>query len=517
MAEMKRVMRKDFADGPIDPPKRLPNGWLMCCARAARVGIQEYEGEDGKVVRELRIPEEVFKPEAMASFAMVPVTNTHPPVLLDAKNAGSYSKGHTGQDIRQDGDWLIVPMMITDEKTIMDVETGGSGVSNGYSASLDSAQHPELTLKYGAYDFIQRDIIGNHLAVNVTPRAGPDARVRLDSAGNALLASAPPPATAPTQKGQKMATVKIDGLDLPVTDASVGTLQAAHDKAVNAAATKADAATSTANARADAAEKKVKIVLANAKALLDSRNRLRSIWDAVKAKMIGCDECGGSGRVPMADDATKTAACDYCDGTGSIRMHSPIMAKAGEADDDDMEAEFEEGADMDEDELAVEQQTEEEAGAAHKDSKKRLDAKKKTRATEAAEFAKARADSIDRMVSRRMDARRLLEGTARKFVPAETDLAKLDNKGVQIAVIKALAPTANMDGKTEAQIASRYDMEIERAAETGTTEHKDSATQTRVIPVNGSRADAWSNLNLDADDARTKMLDRQNKQPVAKA
>lgn len=515
---MPRVFRRDIASGPPAAPVRMPNGWLRVDARAARVGIQEYTDESGKVIRELRIPEEVFKPESMASFAMVPVTNDHPPVLLDAANAAQYSKGHTGQDIRQDGDWMIVPMMITDAATIADVERGKSQVSNGYECDLDAStpNNPEYVAKWGPYDRIQRDIGGNHVAIVDAARAGPEARVRLDSAGNALLASAPTQAAVPPQESHKMPSqIRIDGLPLDLTEGNAPAIQAAHDRAVKVATEKTDAALREANAKLAETAKKLDNALTNGGKLLNQRKAIKVAWDAVKAKMIGCDECAGTGKVPGTDG--KETACDYCDGAGSIRMHSPIVAKAGEKDADEEMEEALEGEEMDQDELSVEQETEKEAGAAHTDARKRLDAKRRTRQDAAADFAKERAASIDRMVARRMDARRVLEGTARKFVPAETDLVKLDDNGVKLAVIKALAPTAKMDGKTPADVHSRYMVEVERAEESGTTTtaHEDSAPAARQIPVHtAARNDEFASFIPDPEAARAKL--HSNRTPAAK-
>ena len=71
MGDAKRVLRLDR--GTLAPPRRRDNGWLEVEGRLARVGIQEYDGPDGKVRRELRLPEEVFRPATMASFRLVKI------------------------------------------------------------------------------------------------------------------------------------------------------------------------------------------------------------------------------------------------------------------------------------------------------------------------------------------------------------------------------------------------------------------------------------------------------------
>lgn len=187
---MARVFRIDEG-AKLAPPRRRDNGWLECEGRFARVGIQEYDGANGKVQRELRLPEEVFSPATMASFQGVPVTATHPPVLLDAKNAANYSKGSVSGPVRQDGEWVVGPLMVTDAQTIGRIESGEiDELSTGYTCDLDDTQDPALVSKWGPYDAVQRNILANHQALVQAARAGPDARVRLDSKGNAMGAKA---------------------------------------------------------------------------------------------------------------------------------------------------------------------------------------------------------------------------------------------------------------------------------------------------------------------------------------
>jgi hypothetical protein len=109
-------------DGELAPPVRMPNGWLKVEGKIARVGLQEYENDDGTMHMELRLPEEVFSPESMKSFQMVPVTNTHPPAMLDSLNTASYAKGYTGENVRAlDETWVGAPIMVTDSPTIQQV------------------------------------------------------------------------------------------------------------------------------------------------------------------------------------------------------------------------------------------------------------------------------------------------------------------------------------------------------------------------------------------------------------
>src|SRR4051812_42268972 len=99
----------------LNPPVELPSGWLRVDARLTRTGIFEYLESDGKTIRrELRLPEEVFAKDALDSFSMVPVTNNHPPGLLDKSNTKQYQCGHAGELIKKDGDFVAGTLLITD-------------------------------------------------------------------------------------------------------------------------------------------------------------------------------------------------------------------------------------------------------------------------------------------------------------------------------------------------------------------------------------------------------------------
>lgn len=184
-------------------------GFLQVPARIARTGTQEYlavemgltDKEPTETVVVYRPPEEVFKDDSLRSFANKPVTNDHPPVLVDAKNAKQFSVGMSGRDILKDGDFVVAELTITDADTIALVEQGKVELSNGYTADIDWV--PGVSPLGVAYDGVQKNIKGNHIAVVSQGRAGPMCKV----------------ADSKTIKDEgKMAKVIIDGVEYEVTD-----------------------------------------------------------------------------------------------------------------------------------------------------------------------------------------------------------------------------------------------------------------------------------------------------------
>lgn len=172
--------------GNLSKPVKMSNGWLRIDGRITRTGVFTYRNNDGTMRRELRLPEEVFKTDAMQSFALVPVTDEHPPGFLDAKNTREYARGSVAGTLRKDGEFIAGELLVTDADLIQKLEKGAAReLSCGYNCDLDEA--PGVTSDGLRYDAIQRNIRGNHVAVVAKGRAGPEARVRMDGAAVEVL------------------------------------------------------------------------------------------------------------------------------------------------------------------------------------------------------------------------------------------------------------------------------------------------------------------------------------------
>lgn len=523
-----RVRRFDAGElgaGPV----RMPNGWLRCQGKIARAGIQLYDAPDGKVRRELREPAVVFDPAAMRSFVQVPLTNTHPPVMLTAENTRMFAVGSAGDTFERVDDWMVGSLMITDATAIAAVESGRVQLSAGYECTLDETPgvHPE----YGPYDARQLDVKGNHIAIVDEARAGPEARLKLDSRGNAVLASTSPDTTRHQEPTHMPTTIRIDGVTFEIDGPQAAAAAQAHERHVLATAkAHADAmtaATTAATTRLDGVTKERDVLRANSRVLLERVGKVRTVWDAMKAKMIACDECGGSGQVASTDGKTDTSKCDYCGGTGSIRMHDAIKGMemeepedgAGEEDMDEAVA----AASMEEEELEEDAATASPAAKkADEMARRRLDAARRDAAADRKAWRKRRADSMARRFSAALRARVALETTARRYLDAadvsDDDLARMGDDEVMRKVIAKLAPTAKLDGKSTVEVRARYDAEIERAPEFTVEDAREMVTRglPKITPAGGApRNDGRSNDPAKAREAMIARLDAKKK-PAAK-
>ena len=158
--------------------RREPEGYLLCLnVPVARSGTQEYRPDElslppgEALVPVYRPEEEVFSPQAVASFEGMPVTNNHPPEGVDIRNIRALQKGHAHNVRRGSGkekDLLLADLIITDPGLIEAILAGKREISCGYTY--------ELCEENGRY--IQRNIRGNHVAVVDAGRAGKRVSIR---------------------------------------------------------------------------------------------------------------------------------------------------------------------------------------------------------------------------------------------------------------------------------------------------------------------------------------------------
>lgn len=154
------------------------DGYLVGAPKVARTGIQLYRGSevgvtDKSVVRIYRPPEEVFSADSMASFAYKPITDDHPPVMVDQANWKDYAKGNMGGEVLRDGDAIRVPMVLMDGRLIKKYKDGGKRqLSAGYTCDIDMT--PGTTPAGEQYDGRQVGIRINHTAFVKAGRAGPE-------------------------------------------------------------------------------------------------------------------------------------------------------------------------------------------------------------------------------------------------------------------------------------------------------------------------------------------------------
>lgn len=170
---------KRFDSIKFDSMEVMPQGFLRIPAVATRTGVFSYINADGSVWRELRKPDDVFEAASMRTLANIPVTNDHPKEMVDPKNIFGLMVGYTSDAVEiVEKSYLQTYAIVTADEAIQAINKGKRELSCGYTCDI-IAEKGEYNGE--AYDCIQTNIVYNHLAIVDEGRAGPKARLRLDS------------------------------------------------------------------------------------------------------------------------------------------------------------------------------------------------------------------------------------------------------------------------------------------------------------------------------------------------
>ena len=172
-----------FSFGVTSKRQYTDEGFLKVPGHAARTGIQQYLAKELEltdrnpleIVNVLRPPEEVFNQDSLESYAHKDVTDNHPDKPVDAKTHKAVTVGHVASLGQRDGDFVLVDLIVKDAETIKQIESGKVQLSAGYEAEY--IHQPGKTEDGQEYEFIQRDIRINHVALVDKARAGQQARV----------------------------------------------------------------------------------------------------------------------------------------------------------------------------------------------------------------------------------------------------------------------------------------------------------------------------------------------------
>lgn len=310
---MNRVARIDV--GGLDKFERTPSGGLRVPGFLTRVGVLTYRTQDGRTVRELRPREEVFDAASLATLDDAPVTDLHPPSLVDPASWKQHAVGHVRAP-RADGDKVAGDLLVLDAEAIRRIEAGERvEVSCGYTCELEMASG---TYEGEPYDAIQRGIRYNHAGLGPRGwgRAGPEVALRLDAAHEVIAET-----RLDAAREKVMRKVKVDGIEfdagseshlqaidklLERKDGELAKLTAERDEAKGRAA--------SLEQRADAAEKAAK----ETQAKLDKAISHDEVQKRVEA------------RVALLDRARRVMGAEY-DGKGKSdrEVMADALGKAG--------------------------------------------------------------------------------------------------------------------------------------------------------------------------------------------
>ncbi|WP_019573346.1 DUF2213 domain-containing protein [Curvibacter lanceolatus] len=166
------------------------NGWFEVKANPiSKVGVFPYTGrqipgapDPNKIYMVYRPAEELASTETLESLKLIPWIDNH--VMLGSEEAGMTPaerkgvQGVTGEDVFFEDGVVRANLKVFSESMANAIDAGKTELSLGYRCRYDPTPGE---FEGQAYDYVQRDIRGNHLALVDAGRMGPDVAV-LDSA-----------------------------------------------------------------------------------------------------------------------------------------------------------------------------------------------------------------------------------------------------------------------------------------------------------------------------------------------
>lgn len=143
--------------------------------------IPGYPGNPNDIVKVYRPMEELMRPETIESFKLLPFIDEHNWLGANGIDPGTIPfTGITGENVYADVPYLKAPIKVFSEKMKADIIEGKVELSPGYLYDV----YAEPGVWNGQpYQYVQRNLRGNHLALVYKGRTGSDVAV-MDSAND---------------------------------------------------------------------------------------------------------------------------------------------------------------------------------------------------------------------------------------------------------------------------------------------------------------------------------------------
>lgn len=156
--------------------------WFIEKNPITKVGVFPYLGkqisqdcEPNKIYYVLRPKEELFKKETLDSLKLLPLVDEHTMLGKDFTPAEEKGvEGILGEQVVHDTDTIYTDIKIFSEDMKDKISNGKKELSLGYFCTYDKQ---EGVYKGQRYDYVQKNIVGNHLALVDKGRMGSDVRV----------------------------------------------------------------------------------------------------------------------------------------------------------------------------------------------------------------------------------------------------------------------------------------------------------------------------------------------------
>ena len=470
--KLTQVIRLDSL--PLGQTSFTPEGYLRDRPILTSTGIFEYVNPDGSVRRELRLPEDVFAPESLASYKGKPLIITHDAGLVNKDNVHDNSIGTILSEGYRSDDDVRAEIIIHDTDAMRDCRF--KELSLGYNLDLDetpgewNGQH---------YDAIQRNIRINHLALVREARAGEQARLNIDGrdsektlkGGKVMNAKTNPKKArradgvlSPEELEQAIAEYKAkraaaEGAEVPAQDGEEETPAVVAENAPAAEETPAAEKQDEEEAVvAPSGEENIEKAVEEIKAAnADCDGDMQKLFDIIDTLLAerAFDEAAQEEKPAVEGDG-----CGKCDEGEEVPAQDPAEGENEDSDDEEIPT---------------------------------------TDVTEIKPGEVMNADSVDAIIRTRIQL-----GMMGKSLNLD-GLESMNIADARKAVIKAVRPSLRLDGKSDAFIRAAYEMACD---EVRSRNVKDTSYQKRQMFNKETRKDA-ADCGSSANAARERMIARQ--------
>lgn len=497
--KLSRVIRLDSI--PLKQTHFTPEGYLSDRPVLTTTGIFEYMNSDGSVRRELRLPEEVFAPESLATYKGKPVIITHDAGLITKDNVHQEQIGTILSEGYRSGNDVRAEIIIHDTDEMKDC--GLKELSLGYNLDLDETpgvwegQH---------YDAIQRNIRINHLALVREARAGETARLNIDSRDNKILKGGKLTMSKKTKKTARRADGVLSQEELAKAIEAYKMRRAnraaakTDEETVEEVATETPETTTVDNeevAETGTVEEKVQLVK-------DRRDRRDSEGDPETTEeaigVIANQDEDIDILFDIIDTLLAEKAFDEAEET-KTETEETVETEATATDEGEEEEETVATENSDEGEETEEVAEDEEEAETENLDDEEAEEVDPSETKIPAPTGEMNADSVDRIVRTRIQL-----GMVGRTLNMD-GLENLDILAAKKKVIKAVRPGIRLDGKSVTYINAAYDCavdEIKKSSKKGTSYQK------KQMFNNDSRTASKPAKNSAAS-ARQRMIDRHQK------
>lgn len=498
-----------------------PEGYFRDSPILTSTGIFEYANPDGSIRRELRLPEEVFDSESLASYQGKPIIITHDAGLIDTRNVDKEQIGTILTKGYEDGDDVRADIVIHNTDAMKNSHL--RELSVGYSLDLEEKSG---VWKGQHYDAIQRNIRANHLALVCKARAGDQARLNLDGRDSTPILKGGKYVMAMKKRRNMDGVLSPEELEKAISDYKAKRA-AEVEKKSDAASEQETANTEAKKPDAPAAAVKSPSPAAAAPDAAKSEEKTASDGDddevvsvpddaPVEDKVAAIKDRSENKDEDETDPQAAIAQRDYDIGvlidivdsllaerdfnkTGAPKPDTAADGDECESSDSD-EYETEENADEDSDDDFEEETLEDEDDV--------IEAPKAVETKPDGEPGsgnpKMNTDSVDRMIRKRVKLGMI--GNALNL----DGLEDMSIRSAEKLVIQAVRPTVRLDGKSNAYIDAMFDYACE---EIKTRSTKDTAYQKRqMFNTDGRDRKIKTDSSTSARDRMIKRQHNRNKE-----